>query len=147
MAELTEIDLSESGAILAIERALDEQLAPFGVVLRTDDEYGRQGIARLAAAALDLPAREAAIRADERAVVVQEIRKLAAQLAVGWDAEPSPDPTYVAYGQAFQEAARRFLALADHIIAREHATPPAGDICRRCGHTTESCSRSGRCPR
>jgi hypothetical protein len=52
--------------------------------------------------ALDLPTR---------------MRRLAAQLTVGWDDEPNPDPTYVAYGQAFKEAARRILAELDDSTA------------------------------
>ena len=40
-----------------------------------------------------------------------KLRHLAAQLSAGWDSEPNPDPTYVAYGQAFKEAARRINEL------------------------------------
>lgn len=39
------------------------------------------------------------------------MRNLAAQLSVGWDLEPFPDEIYIAYGQAFKEAARRILVV------------------------------------
>lgn len=47
---------------------------------------------------------------DAYRAVVDRMRNLAAQLSVGWDLEMSPDPLYVAQGQAFKEAARRILA-------------------------------------
>jgi hypothetical protein len=45
------------------------------------------------------------------------MRNLAAQLSVGWDLEPNPDPVYIAQGQAFQEAARRILVEVDRFAS------------------------------
>ena len=41
------------------------------------------------------------------------MRRLAAELSVGWDLEPDPDPYYKVAGDAFKEAARRILLEVD----------------------------------
>jgi hypothetical protein len=42
------------------------------------------------------------------------LNTLAHQLEAGWDTEPDPDETYINYGQAFKEAARRIRVLEQY---------------------------------
>lgn len=76
---------------------------------------------------------EAAIRAADPIIAAQaarkalggaavELRTLAAQLGAGWDLEPDPTPTYVAYGQAFKEAARRINEVGERLWKRAEET-------------------------
>lgn len=53
-----------------------------------------------------------------KADLTSRMRRLAAELSVGWDMEPNPDPVYIAQGQAFQEAARRILRELDQFAAQ-----------------------------
>jgi hypothetical protein len=53
------------------------------------------------------------IERDALQRAADELRTLAAQLSAGWESEPNPGPTYVAYGQAFKEAARRINEVAE----------------------------------
>jgi len=105
----------ESAALIAAVDALDDrtadeqtvadalvdQLQSFGIVLHTNCDYDRAAIARVAVAALDLPGRDARIRAavaEEIAVAIEN--RVSANTVTEWE--------------------RR----QDARIAREHATAP-----------------------
>ena len=88
---------------------------PFVPQYDVDSPQGQADAEFIAHAREDVPALLAevtALRAELDAVRALRTRmgELARQLSVGWDDEPNPDQTYLAYGKAFKEAARRIRA-------------------------------------